>query len=118
MHTLDLRGEVCYCGHVHVAPTHTITTLVQPLAWWRERPMPGTPLAPWSPIPMCSASRRRTLSPEWADWLWELAQRPERPSLEPSRKLRVRVDPRLPPDWIVPRYDFSDVLFAPWRTNG
>lgn len=122
VHTFDLSGPVCDCGRVHAAPTHTITHL-PPREW--EMPIPGTPLPPWSPIPMTSGQRPGcllldgsvipvpTLSPEWADRLWELAQQPERPSLERARKVRVRVDPRLPPDWIELRYDFNDVAYLP-----
>lgn len=102
VHTFDLSAKVCYCGHIHAAPTHTITTLVQPLAWWRERPMPGTPLPPLRFIPRCSAPRVPHLSPEWADRLWALAEQSEQPTLEPSQRIRIHVVDEMPPGWFQP----------------
>lgn len=102
VHTFDLSGYACYCGRVHAAPTHTITRTPPP-EW--EMPVPGTPLAPWSPIPMCSVPPTPALSPEWADRLWNLARQPERPSLEPRSTFSIRVQPGQPIGWLLPRWD-------------
>lgn len=102
VHTFDLSGPVCYCGRVHAQPTHTITRLPPP-EW--EMPVPGTPLASWSPNPMCGLPPIPALSSEWADRLWDLAQQPERPSLEARSTFPIRVQPGQPIGWLLPRWD-------------
>jgi len=103
-HTFDLFDPAtvteCTCGcgarRVPVQPTHTVTHWVVPVPQW---PSWLPPLKPRHCLMLDGGLVEiPTLSPEWADALWELAQQPERPTLEPSRRLRVRVLP-----WMQPR---------------
>jgi hypothetical protein len=109
-HTFDLfdSGTVtdcpCGCGtpRVPVPPTHTLSHVTGELDRMIRRAR--AKLTPYERIVadfwteasatfMLYGDREPpTLSQEWSDRLWELAQLPERPTLEPSPNVRIRRD--------------------------
>jgi hypothetical protein len=85
---IDYGGGV---RRVPVQPTHTLTHWLVPVPQW---PSWLSPLKPRHCLTLDgSLVEIPTLSPEWADALWELAQQPERPTVERAKKLPIRVTP-------------------------